>query len=259
MSPRTLGAVLACRADSSRLYAKPLQNLAPGINVLDQKLNTLAAMAPTVSRSVIAISEGIDNLAYIEYANRRNLPYVIGSKRNILSRLVAGAVRIGASDVLRLTSENPFIWWERLEEAWLRHLEEGNDLTVTDGCPYGSYFEIIRLEALQIALEHATAYQCEACTQYFRDHGDRFRIRVITPPGDSYRLDVRLSIDNPEDLYVARRIYQRFSAQAPLIPLDAIIAYWDEQPLFRELLAPSISGKGIWVKNEGCPWAPAAK
>lgn len=256
MSERRLVAVIACRADSSRLYAKPLQNLADGTTILDQKLATLAALGETVSQSVIAIAEGIENLAYIDAAARGQARYLFGSKHDILSRLVSGALLAGATDVLRLTSENPFIWWEALPTAWQRHLAEDNDLTVVDGCPLGSYFEILRLESLLKAHRYAQGYQREACTQYFRDHAEQFRARVITPPESLRRLDVRLTVDNPEDLVVCRQIYQHFQARAPLIPLAEIIDYWDSQPWFLQLLGKHITGKGIWVNNDGCSWAP---
>ena len=259
MKPRKLVAVMACRADSTRLYAKPLQNLVVGKTILDQKLDTLAALGDVVADAVIAISEGSENLAYLDFANRRQVSYIFGSKSDILSRLVNGGLFAGATDVLRLTSENPFIWWEKLPEAWEIHRSDGNDLTVTDGCPLGSYFEIISVDALLNAFECASAYQKEACTQYFRDHADRFKIKVLTPPEKLQRLDVRLTIDNPEDLIVCRRIYERFQAQAPLIPLHDIIRFWDEQPLFKQLLGPYITGKGIWVNNDGCAWAPAKR
>lgn len=256
---RKLVAVMACRADSTRLYAKPLQNLVAGKTVLDQKLDTLLSLGNVVADSIIAISEGTENLCYIDVAKRRKIRYLFGSKSDILSRIVNGGLYAGATDVLRLTSENPFIWWEKLPEAWDVHLQEDNDLTVTDGCPLGSYFEIIRLDALLTAYERANAYQREACTQYFRDYPDQFKIRVLTPSKDRFRLDVRLTIDNPEDLVVCRQIYEHFQDQTPLIPLSEIVRLWDERPLFKQLLDPYITGKGIWVNNEGCSWAPAKR
>lgn len=257
MSARRLVAVMACRADSTRLYAKPLQNLVLGTSVLDQKLDTLAALPQVVADSVLAIADGIDNLAYVEYAKARGASYIFGSKPDILSRLVNGGLYAGATDVMRLTSENPFIWWEKLEEAWSIHQHEANDLTVTDGCPLGSYFEIIRMDALLEAQQNAVDYQREACTQYFRDNLDRFTVQVLTPPDSLARLDVRLTIDQPEDLVVCRRIYEHLQSKAPLIPLQDIIDYWDSQPLFRQLLGHLISGKGIWINNHGCAWAPS--
>jgi len=256
MTDRRLVAVLACRADSTRLYAKPLQNLVVGKTILDQKLDTLAASGNVIAETVLAVSEGVENLAYIDFAARRGTRYLIGSKSDILSRLVNGALFADATDVLRLTSENPFIWWEKLREAWDCHLREDNELTVVDGCPLGSYFEIVRLDALLTAHRHAAGYQREACTQYFRDNARQFRICVLTPPDELQRLDVRLTVDTPEDLVVCRRIYTHFETQAPLIPLREIVRYWDRQPFFRELLSCHITGKGIWVNNAGCSWAP---
>lgn len=255
MGERRLVAVMACRAGSSRLYAKPLQNLRDDYTILDQKLATFAALKDTVADSVIAIGDGLENLAYQKFAEQRGATYLFGSTADILARLINGGLLAGATDVLRVTSENPYIWWEMLPEAWQRHQRSGNDLTVTDGCPWGSYFEIIRMDALLHAHRHATGYQREACTQYFRDHWDDFRIEVIAAPPPLDRLDIRLTVDYPEDLVVSRHIFTELGDRAPLIPLAAIIDYWDRQPLFNSLVGQYISGKGIWVNNEGCAWA----
>lgn len=257
MSHRRLVAVLACRADSTRLYAKPLQNLIDGKTILDQILDTFDSFPRVVSQSVIAISEGIENLAYMDFAQRRGVSYVIGSKRDILSRLLNGARMAGATDVLRVTTECPFMWWEKLEEMWVRHRANGNDVTAVDGCPLGTYFEIIRLAPLLAAHAVATDFQKEACTQLFRDHPERYRVEVVTP--EIFRLDIRLTVDYPEDLVVCRRVFEHFRDRAPLVPLEEIIDLWDRRPQFRALLEPYITGKGIWVENEGCAWAATSK
>jgi spore coat polysaccharide biosynthesis protein SpsF len=253
MNNRKLVAVLACRADSTRLYAKPLQNLTAGKTILDQILDTFDNFPEVISESVIAISEGVENLAYIEFAKHRGVRYLIGSKWDIMSRLINGALISRATDILRVTSECPFIHWERIEEAWQSHLDNDNDVTAIDGCPLGTYFEIIKLKTLIKSHAIANDYQKEACTQIFRDYPDKYKVEIKTPL--EFRLDIRLTVDYPEDLVVCRRIYENFKDRAPLIKLKDIILFWDNNPEFKKLLKPYISNKGIWVNNEGCIWS----
>ena len=44
------------------------------------------------------------------------------------------------------------------------------------------------------------------------------------------RKDLRLTVDNPEDLVICRKIYSEFKRQAPQISLEDIIDYLDEHP-----------------------------
>ncbi len=70
---RRLVAALACRAGGSRLYGKPLQNLVPGKTILDQILDTMAALAP-IDHAVLGISEGIENAIFVDVAKARGVP-----------------------------------------------------------------------------------------------------------------------------------------------------------------------------------------
>ena len=253
MNNRKLVAVLACRADSTRLYAKPLQNLIKGKTILDQILDTFERFPKSISESVLAISEGVENLAYIDFAKHRNIKYVWGDKWDIMSRLINGALIAGATDILRVTSECPFMYWEELEEAWQNHTEKDNDVTAIDGCPLGTYFEIIKLKPLIESHATASDYQKEACTQIFRDYPNKYKVEIKEVKRS--RLDIRLTVDYPEDLVVCRRIYENFHNKAPLIPMEDLILFWDQNPELKKLLKPYINNKGIWVNNEGCAWS----
>ncbi len=249
---RKLVAVLACRSDSSRLYAKPLQNLVDGKTILDQILDTFDSFPNVISESVIAISEGIENLSFVKFSEKRDVRYIFGSKWDIMSRLINGGLIAGATDILRVTSECPFMYWEKLEELWGRHVENNNDVTAVDGCPLGTYFEIINLETLIDSHKSANKYQKEACTQIFRDNLDKYQVEVMI--ATEKRLDIRLTVDYPEDLVVCREIYKKFHNESPLIPMNKIISFWDKNDKFKDLLDPYISNNGIWIDNKDCAW-----
>ncbi len=52
------------------------------------------------------------------------------------------------------------------------------------------------------------------------------------------RNDLRLTIDNPEDLVVCRKVYQHFKKYAPKIPVRQIVKFLDENPDLIQLIAP---------------------
>ena len=65
---KKLVAVLACRNNGSRLYAKPLQNLSKDITVLDNILDTLKKNK-SISDIILVISNKQDNVIYKNIAN----------------------------------------------------------------------------------------------------------------------------------------------------------------------------------------------
>lgn len=243
---RRLIAALACRSGGSRLYGKPLQPLAPGKTILDQILDTIDAL-PAIETAVLGISEGAENLIFIDAAKKRGLPYILGDERDVLRRLVDCGRVTGASDVFRVTTECPFLWTEPFAQAWQEHVANGHDITVTDGLPEGAIFEIYTQEALERC--HANGderHRSEMCSLYAREHADEFRLKVILPTPDVDRPDIRLTVDNAEDLVLCREVFKHFQEQAPLIPLVDIIRFLDGRPELKALVEPYLTPVRIW-------------
>ena len=239
---RKLVAALACRNAGSRLYGKPLQNLdiENGVSVLQYMVNWIKTV-PEINIIVLGISEGIDNLNYIEFSKENNLTYIIGDERDVLGRLIQCADRCQATDIFRLTTESPFTYFEAIENAWREHVDGEYDLSSLDNLPDGSGFEIIRLDAYKYSHAHGEdRHRSELCSLYIRENKNRFKIKYIDMPESIKRTDIRLTIDYPEDLILCRAVYKHFKHLAPKIPLAYIITYLDENPQLKAIVDPFI-------------------
>ena len=75
---KKLVAVLACRNNGSRLYAKPLQKLDKNITILDYILFTLSKIK-SISEIVLVISNKQENLIYKKIAIKNKIKYLFGS------------------------------------------------------------------------------------------------------------------------------------------------------------------------------------
>lgn len=245
---RRLVAALACRASGSRLYGKPLQNLdvERGVTILDHLIDLIASV-PVISETVLGISEGTANLPFVDVARRHGVDYVLGGERDVLERLILCAGRAKATDVFRVTTESPFFYWELVEPAWERHLERGNDVTTTDGLPEGCHFEIYTVDALEASHRRGDErHRSELCSLYVREHRDEFQVEVLPIPSEVQRLNLRLTVDYPEDLVLCREVYKRFRDQAPRLRVTQIVEFIDSRPELKALVAPYVSGERIW-------------
>jgi len=243
---RRLVAALACRANSSRLYAKPLQPLAPGVTILSQLVAALQTF-PFVEKIVLGIAEGDENLVFREVADTLGVAHVFGPEEDVLGRVIACAHEGDATDVFRKTTEDPFFDHASLEHAWAIHVANGNDITALDGGPEGLGCELFTLEALERSHRlHETVEQLEHVPGYALAHPDGFRLELIRPEPALRRPDLRLTVDNPEDLVVARAVYETLADRAPLIPLDAIVDLLDRRPDLTALNARFASGRTAW-------------
>ena len=136
---RRLVAALACRVQGKRLYGKPLQNLAPDRTILNQILDTMERL-PAIETSVLGIAVGVENQPFVEIAKARGIGHIIGDEIDVLMRLIQCGRSAKATDVFRITTECPFLYFELVAEAWRRHVEHDNDVTATDGLPEGTHF-----------------------------------------------------------------------------------------------------------------------
>ena len=234
---RRLVAAIACRNQSSRLYGKPVQNLDVESNtrIIDNIISCLQSIK-CIDEIILGVSEGIENEVFIHIAKEKGLRYVLGDEIDVLSRLVACGVISDATDIFRVTSESPFLFFEPVEEAWKIHQDSKSDATFMDDVIDGCGFEIISLRALKESHERGSEqHRSELCTLYIREHPEAYKIIRLEAPTKLVRKDLRLTVDNPEDLTVCRRVYAQFKDQAPLIPIEKIVKFLDDNPHLIEL------------------------
>jgi spore coat polysaccharide biosynthesis protein SpsF len=106
---------------------------------------------------------------------------------------------------------------------------------VVDGCG----FEIISLKALEEShLKGNQKHRSELCTLYLRENYQSFKIIKAAPPAKLVRKDLRLTVDNPEDLAVCRIVFGAFKQSAPKISVTEIVKFLDANPKLIELIAP---------------------
>ena len=131
-----LAAVLACRNQSSRLYAKPLQNLdvKSSVSILDYMVAQLKKYSE-INDIVLAISKNEENSIYMKVAESHSIPSIIGDDNDVLARLIKGAEAVNADHVLRVTTESPYPYMDNLSEIYKYHCDNNIDYSVTKGLP----------------------------------------------------------------------------------------------------------------------------
>jgi spore coat polysaccharide biosynthesis protein SpsF len=247
---RRLIAGLACRLTGSRLYGKPLQNLAPGVSVLEQIVACIQA-ARVPAEVVLAIAESAENTPLRAAAGELGVPYVLGDEKDVLGRLIRAAEAHDATDLLRKTTESPFFEIESMELAWERHVENGNDITVVDHVPLGTSVEIYSVDALRRShAEGREEDRSELVSNYGRYNQRLFKVEIVEPPEACRRTDLRLTVDYPEDLILCRDVYEALGERAPLIPLAEIVAFLDRRPDLTRLVAEFAHDAPLW---DGAP------
>ena len=241
-------ATLACRAESERLYGKPLQLVGgePILRHLIERLRTVRR----IDEIVLAIADTPSKEAFIDFAVQEDLEYVIGSEENVLGRLIKAGNHADADIAVRVTTENPYIYCDNLDELIEKHQKNNNDLTLTRDLPFGTTVEVVSFRALQTANNHGEdRHRSELCTLFIVENPDSFEIHAETPPKMFQRPDIRLSVDNPEDLIVVREVWENIATSGQIVPLENIIEYLDSNPAVGELNAELPDGTTEEIKR----------
>lgn len=237
---RRLVAAIACRNQGSRLYGKPLQNLDvdSGLRIIDNIVACLRTL-PCIDEIVLGISEGVDNEVFKSVAAERGLPYIVGDQKDVLRRLIQCGEHAAATDIFRVTSESPFVYFEGVAECWAQHQQSAADATFMWDIIDGAGFEIYTMQALRASHERGESkHRSELCSLYVREHPDEFNVLRVDAPVALRRKDMRLTVDYPEDLVVCRYVYMALKADAPRISVPKIVEYLDRHPRLLALLAP---------------------
>ena len=120
---RKLVAAIACRNEGTRLYGKPVQNLdvSKGIRIIDNVIDCLKSI-DCIYEIVLGISEGIENEIFKKIAKEHDIKYVCGDENDVLSRLIECGKISAATDIFRITSESPFLFFDPVESIWEKHV-----------------------------------------------------------------------------------------------------------------------------------------
>jgi len=243
-------AVIQARMSSTRLPGKVLADLA-GKPVL-----------AWVARAAVAIP-GVDGVAVATSNDRTDDPIAAWCKDNgvvcvrgplddVLKRFAMAADQTGASTVVRITADCPFL------DPWLAGLvllmrqETGSAYATNADCgtwPDGLDVEVIAADALRVAeAEAALPVEREHVTPFITSRQDRFEARSMPcpVPGIGHH---RWTVDEEADLDYLREIATHLPADRP--------------PQLFEVLAvlrahPQIKRKATPARNEGYPGLAAS-
>ena len=208
MKKQKIIACIACRLDSTRLFGKPLQ-LVNDKSILELQIKQLKKSV-LIDEIVLAISQNSGNEIFINFAKKNKLKYLIGSNENVLQRLIMAAKSCGGDIIFRTTSEDPFKHWKIIDDVLRDHISKDADFTYPKNLPEGTGYEIMNIVPLEISEKKGNKHDKEHVTTYILRNDSKFKINIFTVQKKFQHPEIRLTVDNPEDLIVVRKIAEQF-------------------------------------------------
>lgn len=232
-------ASIEVRMRSTRLPGKALLAVCgkPLLELLIERVSLIRG----VDRIVIATTSGAADDPIAALGERLRIPVFRGSEENVLERVIGAVEMVEGGLVMELTGDNPMIDPEiaaQTLELFRRNSVDYASNCDVPGFPNGMNVQVFPLQLLKCALEESSLpADLEHVSWFIRRQPDRFR-KIFLPPRPQEELpELRLTVDEPADFELTRRIFETLYPGNPRFALSDILRVVAENPELLKLNA----------------------
>ncbi|MCP5540631.1 MAG: NTP transferase domain-containing protein [Akkermansiaceae bacterium] len=217
--------ILLARTDSARLPGKVLMEIGDGRRLIDL-VHLRAARATRLDRLVLATTDRDCDDALARHAEESlGIEVFRGDPENVAGRALGCAESCEADAFVRINGDSPFVDPELLDEGIRLLGDSGADLVsnlLDRTYPYGVAVEVFRTETYRRVIGDFDACEREHISRHFYQNPDRFRLVSLPPSVDPGFAEIRLTVDDPEDLRTVGEIVRHLGAGAISAGYEAV-------------------------------------
>lgn len=226
----SVGVIVQARMGSTRLPGKVLKKV-QGKTLLEFLIERVK-IAKLVDQVIIATTHSQKDKAIATVASRNNLKVFRGSENDVLDRYFQCANHFHLKTIVRITGDCPLIDPKIIDEV-IRFYRKGRFDYATNGIdstfPDGMDVEVFSFKALKRAWSEARLEsEREHVTAYIWKNKSIFKIGTYKGSVDNSSL--RLTVDEPKDLKLVRRIIADLYPKNSEFSLADIILHLKKNP-----------------------------
>tara|TARA_Y100000996_G_C22448341_1_gene612719 strand:- start:149 stop:835 length:687 start_codon:yes stop_codon:yes gene_type:complete len=204
------GFIIQARMGSERLPGKSLKKI-NNIPILVKIIRSLKRKKKFKDILIIVATTNlkIDDII-VKLSLKENVTIFRGSSNNVLERYFLAAKKYRLRNIIRLTSDNPFVDTLFLEKLIQIHLKNKNDYTSSkETLPIGMGAEILTFGSLKKAYKFSTSKKDkEHVCDYILDNNKKFKIQNLKFKISSKKIKkLRLTVDTQKDLMFNRNFF----------------------------------------------------
>jgi spore coat polysaccharide biosynthesis protein SpsF len=227
--PMRIVCFIEARMRSTRLPGKVLMPIL-GKSMLELMIERLRR-ARTLDGIVVATTDGEADQPIADLAERLGVGCFRGSEDDVLARVLGAARAYGADVIVETTGDCPLHEPALIDKVVADFRLGGADF-VSNILPYstprGTDCRVFTTDALdEIDRTSTDPADHEHVSLHFWEHPETYRLRNVTTELPPEVVDLRLTVDTPEDFELVRRVYEA------LYPEDPRFTLWDVLELLR--------------------------
>lgn len=244
-----IGIIIQARMGSTRLPGKILKPFYGGKTLLETLLDNLHKIGGVKVIVATSVNENNDQLE--SFLKEKGELFFRGSENDVIDRFIKAAEANGVDGIIRICSDNPFMDWHGVanlvvaaktsdaEYIGYRINDKPSILT-----HFGFWGEFVRLSALKQVAEttEVNTPAHEHVTYHIYNHPDEYKCEWIQCPDFLQgRDDIRLTIDTPEDLENAIKVYTDLMAKNDNFTLNDVVDYLDAHKEIKQSMLKNIN------------------
>lgn len=243
-----IGIIIQARMGSTRLPGKILKHFYGDKTLLETLLDNLHKVEG--SKVIIATSVNENNDPLETFLVEKGELVYRGSENDVLDRFIKAAEANNVDGIVRICSDNPFMDWHGVAQLVEKAKTSDADYIGfhINGKPsilthFGFWSEFVRLETLKCVAsttEDGTPAH-EHVTYHIYNHLDEYKCEWIECPDFLQgRDDIRLTIDTPDDLQNAMKVYSDLKAKNENFTLQEVVEYLDSHEEIKQSMLKNI-------------------
>jgi len=221
--------VLACiivRMKSERLKEKALADLG-GLPMTEQLIKRLRKSS-SIDEIVICTSKSPSDEILVKKAQEWGVKAYAGHEEDVLSRLLEACEVFDSNHVLRITGDNPFTCEKNIDRLVEHHIQSNAEYSRTGRLPLGMTSEVMSKPMLKKLHDLMPDPNQSEYMSFFSFNPDVFHCEVLDPLDGQDRPYYSLTVDYPEDLKLANKLYGQLCPDGGVPALSDVIKLLDE-------------------------------
>jgi spore coat polysaccharide biosynthesis protein SpsF len=210
-------ATIEARMTSTRLPGKVLLPVLerPMLSFLLERLRRV----PSLNEIVLATTVNSSDQPLVEFAKKNGLSFFRGSEEDVMSRVIGAAESVDADIVVEITGDCPLIDPAVIETTIQEFLSSKVDYAyngIVRSYPLGMETQVFRLSTLKRSFSMTDhPLDREHVTRHIRQHPELFTHLNVTSKPEEFWPDLGLTLDEPKDYELIRRIIEYFYKSNP--------------------------------------------
>ena len=229
MKAKKVGIIIQARMGSTRLPGKVLKLLDKGEKVLDVLIKRVK-LCKKVDEIIIATTPDKQNSLIIDVTKTHNVSHFIGSEENVLERYYEAAKQYNLDIIIRVTSDCPFVDPKLMDEMiifynnnkfdYIRNVDQSTNFA------RGFEIEIFSFNVLEKVFSLAEKdLEREHVTYFIYTHPEIFTMHSYNFDNLKKFDNLRLTIDEKDDLLMCREVYKRLKEKGKSIDFSVFDIY----------------------------------